>query len=68
MSHKCAICSIVFGQYFLYKVHMELDHVFHSKPCEYKRLTKTEKAAIATRVEARLGTTHFIGGQNGIAN
>lgn len=67
MSHKCAKCALEFGQYFLYKMHIELDHVAKAivlKPIQSvkrARLSVDEKRTVSIKMERRLGIQHFYG-------
>jgi hypothetical protein len=59
--NKCSLCSLEFGQYFLYTMHRELDHINTPNPVKPISYTKEQKAAIVQRCETRLGAWNFMG-------
>ncbi len=63
--NKCLLCDETFSLWVLYHMHQE---IVHSKPTDptpiagiKKPLTRTEKHALVTRGEARIGIQHFVG-------
>lgn len=64
--NNCPHCSETFPQWHMYIMHLELNHNksgFTKAAPLMKRgpLTKSEKAAIVAKGEARLGLQHFYG-------